>query len=548
MNHTYNISPIHVKFPVEFTFKADQIEFTKTFDNITLSTTGKELFQLCKEDGYTIYTLLIENEYYYIPSSSNSVADSPLYELMSLGPDVSFDRVPTILAVTVFCSEQDDEGLNKYFEQPLQGTSVDLAHDTTDSQINENQRAFNRITEKNLESEKAKESRRSGRFLSKVVLSDGSSKSITGHSYDRLEDSQLYVDQLTTCSVKYVVEGIDKNGVKRKIELSSQQCIIVDTDPVYEPYVMLSNSARTALSQLHKLSFVVVLVDSPEEIRRRQQHQQQNGNGQIEVNFVALAKRIIDFTVHSVVHFLTQGTLRRLVSLSVALFKYFLIFILFGAQIDYGSDIVRLVVYSAYLLYVFTRPSVLDCLQAIVEDDFTEALQSIPIQIINYLSNVSSHYSELIRRASDTIVNVGIGNNRPNLIIPDENLNGNIGSEDTERENEVHTRDTLTFLLNTTDSDTVRDISEDISFQAEDDEIEQKQLDQNVLIKHILSVLTVVFQDVLIFFVTFIPSCFLRYSEELTRREGVFLERQRQREEQMADDEDDGQQGHDHEP
>ncbi|GME68326.1 unnamed protein product [Ambrosiozyma monospora] len=253
MNETYHISPIHAKFPVEFTFKADRIEFTKTFDNITLSTTANELFQLSKEDGYINYTLLIENEYYYIPSSSDSDANSPLYEILSLGTNVSPDRVPTILAVTVFCSELEDEESerNRYFKdskQPLQGTSRDLAHDTTidtNSQTNENQRAFAKINENGNENEEVMgESRRSGRFLSKVVLSDGSSKPITGHSYDRLEDSHLYVDQLATCSVKYVVEGTDKNGVQRKIELGSQQCIIVDTDPAYEPYVMLSNSAR----------------------------------------------------------------------------------------------------------------------------------------------------------------------------------------------------------------------------------------------------------------------------------------------------------------
>ncbi|GMG22014.1 unnamed protein product [Ambrosiozyma monospora] len=294
---------------------------------------------------------------------------------------------------------------------------------------------------------------------------------------------------------------------------------------------MLSNSARTALSQLHKLSFVVVLVDSPEDrVRRRQEHQQQNGNGQVEINFVALAKRMIDFTVHSFVHFLTQGTLRRLVSLSFALFKYFLIFILFGAQIDYGSDIVRILVYSAYLLYVFTRPSVLDCLQEIVEHDFTEALQMIPTQIIHYLSNVSFNYSALIHRASETVVNFGIGNNRPNLIIPAENLDGHIGGEETESEDEVHTE-------NTADSDTVQDISEDGNIEAVDNELEQKHLAENsVRIRQIVNFLTVFFQDLLIFFVTFIPSCFLRYSEELTHREGVFLERERQREQQLADE------------
>lgn len=71
-----------------------------------------------------------------------------------------------------------------------------------------------------------------------------------GHSYDGLHGSNTVVDQLLTSCERYVVTD---TGSNRSVELSTQQCILVDTynpGSPYKPYIMVSKSG---LRQLEKL-------------------------------------------------------------------------------------------------------------------------------------------------------------------------------------------------------------------------------------------------------------------------------------------------------
>lgn len=80
---------------------------------------------------------------------------------------------------------------------------------------------------------------------------DGSYK-FNGHSYDSVEGNKVFVDQLLTSSEKYELIN-ERNG--KMIELSTQQCIIVDQlnnslNSKFQPYIMVN---KTGLSQLEKL-------------------------------------------------------------------------------------------------------------------------------------------------------------------------------------------------------------------------------------------------------------------------------------------------------
>lgn len=73
---------------------------------------------------------------------------------------------------------------------------------------------------------------------------------LNGHSYDSLEGTDTLVDQLLTSSEKYVVTDTETGEF---VELSTQQCIIVDSfenGSPFKPYIMVNKSG---LRQLEKL-------------------------------------------------------------------------------------------------------------------------------------------------------------------------------------------------------------------------------------------------------------------------------------------------------
>lgn len=76
-----------------------------------------------------------------------------------------------------------------------------------------------------------------------------------GHSYDSVEgDNHVFIDQLLTSSEKYLIYDDNDNNDHNPIELSTQQCIIVDS--IDKPYIMVNKSG---LRQLEKFGDIETL-------------------------------------------------------------------------------------------------------------------------------------------------------------------------------------------------------------------------------------------------------------------------------------------------
>jgi hypothetical protein len=89
-----------------------------------------------------------------------------------------------------------------------------------------------------------------------VKFPSGEKYSFNGHSYDGLEGNNTLIDQLLTSSEKYIITNTETN---QAIELSTQQCIIVDSynhRSLYKPYIMVN---KTGLRELERLGPIETL-------------------------------------------------------------------------------------------------------------------------------------------------------------------------------------------------------------------------------------------------------------------------------------------------
>ncbi|VEU22954.1 DEKNAAC104242 [Brettanomyces naardenensis] len=243
--------------------------------------------------------------------------------------------------------------------------------------------------------------RESSKYLTKILLPDGSVRKISGHSFERLEDGGEFVDQLATSSVKYVVEGINDRGEQVTVELSSQQCILVDKgDPNYDPYILVSNSARKALDSIQPIGFLTVNVDR---------------DGQDTVPRVNLLARLRAAERNLLLRFresIANGFLTRISAyLSSLVFRYFPL-ALFAVLTDYASPPILLMM----ALFVLSSHSMVTQLEEIIRQDLPVRLKPYLMRFVNFLKFVSRSLDRLNLNGLGTwVVDFGIGNDRPHL-------------------------------------------------------------------------------------------------------------------------------------
>ncbi|GMG18433.1 unnamed protein product [[Candida] boidinii] len=144
----------------------------------------------------------------------------------------------------------------------------------------------------------------------KVRFSDGSTKFIGGTSYDTLEDEDEYededeiilIDQLSTSSIKYQFKFENPVTNETKIvELSSQQCIIVDNG-IDQPYLLINKSGKKLLNKLDKLGFLIIYMNNSQQpsngitnISTNETTQIANANNEININDGNNGNSIINF-------------------------------------------------------------------------------------------------------------------------------------------------------------------------------------------------------------------------------------------------------------
>lgn len=269
--------------------------------------------------------------------------------------------------------------------------------------------------------EKQKQRAESSRYLAKVKFSDGTIRQLYGHSYDRLENVDGkpgdFVDQLATSKVKYVFKGLDDQGKNVTVELSSQQCILVDpSDHQFEPYILLSASGRKALDNIQPLGFLTVNINSNGE----QARVIRNGDGNINIGqlFTELAVRGAD----SVRNAFTSGAIMRLLTYFSSLMFRYIPLALLAMITRYSSPLIL----SILALIVLSTEHMINQLEEIVTLDMPLRLQPYMMKLVGFFKFCSASMNRLNLDGLGTwMVDFGIGNDRPNLIVIDEDNNQN---------------------------------------------------------------------------------------------------------------------------
>lgn len=118
-----------------------------------------------------------------------------------------------------------------------------------------------------------------------IRFPSGEVHKFNGHSFDGLEDSNKFIDQLLTSSEKYVITDVDSG---ESVELSTQQCICVepaDDENYYQPYIMVNKSG---LRQLERLGPIETLKIRTGKKKRNEDTIQSVGNDTISNNYKSI--------------------------------------------------------------------------------------------------------------------------------------------------------------------------------------------------------------------------------------------------------------------
>lgn len=255
--------------------------------------------------------------------------------------------------------------------------------------------------------------RESTRYLAKVEFPNGNVKPISGHSYDRMEEPNgvpgAFVDQLATSSVRYIVEGTNESQQSTTVELSSQQCLLVDREG-HDPYILLSNSGRKALDDIAPIGFLKVVMDPRPNAVADGRDAQPNANANGNRQRPRFGEGLVDYFRH----FVRTGALNRIFAyISTLMMRYFPL-ALFAVIMDYSSWYVLL----ALAIIVVSLSTCIEQLEEIVRLDLPESMRPRMLQVVWALKVVSNSLEHLNLRGIGTrVVNFGLGNDRPGLAV-----------------------------------------------------------------------------------------------------------------------------------